>query len=56
MADNKYNKVTVKIDGVEVERSKVRFVPVENNLGGFCTSDGKKYHRDLQTGQIRRIK
>jgi hypothetical protein len=55
MSANKYNKITVNIDGEEVERHKVVFTPNLNKLGGFCTLDGKKYRKD-SNGQIRRIR
>lgn len=30
------------------------FVPAENEFGNFTTTDGKIYHKDLQSGVIRK--
>jgi len=49
---NKYNRNTVKIDGEEVDRSKVVFRPKETD-GKFRTFDGVLYIRD-KNGCIRK--
>jgi hypothetical protein len=50
---NKYRKSTITIDGLEVERSNVVFVPKEKD-GCFKTSDGTMYQRDKK-GTIRKL-
>lgn len=51
---NKYNKNTVEIEGKEVDRSKVVFIPKIKD-GKFSTSDGARYVKD-DNGCIRRVK
>lgn len=55
MSENKYNRVTTVVDGVEVDRSKVVLVPKPNSDGVFKTSDGCLYVRE-SNGQIRKIR
>jgi hypothetical protein len=52
VAENKYNRITCKIDGSEVDLSRRVFIPVERD-GRFRTHDGQEYIRGLK-GCIRR--